>query len=68
MFLTVAKCFIRRYETYPSVIITNENGKGKPFFSYSMIFLRLLFSMTKSVPHLQLIDNVETPQCDVSTH
>ena len=37
MFLTVAKCFIRRYETYPSVIITNENGKGKVFFPYSMI-------------------------------
>ena len=68
MFLTVAKIFTRGNKTYSPVSITNENGKGKPFFSYSMIFLRLLFSMTKSVPHLQLIDNVETPQCDVSTH
>ena len=68
MFLTVAQIFTRGNKTYSPVSITNENGKGKPFFSYSMIFLRLLFSMTKSVPHLQLIDNVETPQCDVSTH
>ena len=68
MFLTVAKIFTRGNKAYSPVSITNENGKGKPFFSYSMIFLRLLFSMTKSVPHLQLIDNVETPQCDVSTH
>ena len=43
MFLTVAKIFTRGNKTYSPVSITNENGEGKPFFSYSMIFLRLLF-------------------------
>ena len=37
MFLTIAKINIQRNKVYSPVIITNENGKGKPFFSYSMI-------------------------------
>ena len=37
MFLTVAKIFTWN-KTYTPITITNENGKGKPFFSYSLIF------------------------------
>ncbi len=37
MFLTVAKINIRGNKVYSPVIITNENGKGKVFFPYSMI-------------------------------
>ena len=33
----MAKNFTRGNKVYSPVIITNENGKGKPFFSYSMI-------------------------------
>jgi hypothetical protein len=33
MFLTVAKNFTLGNKAYPPVTITNENGKGKPFFS-----------------------------------
>ena len=37
MFLTMAKNFTRGNKMYSPVSITNENGKGKPFFPYSMI-------------------------------
>lgn len=37
MFLTIAKNFTRGNKVYSPVSITNENGKGKPFFPYSMI-------------------------------
>ena len=54
----MAKNFTLGNKAYPPVTITNEIGKGKPFFfPYSMIILRLLFSFTKIVPHLQLIDD-----------
>ena len=48
MFLTIAKNFTRGNKVYSPYTITNENGKGKPFFSYSMIFLRLFFCWRKS--------------------
>ena len=40
MFLTAAKIFTWN-KTYTPITITNENGKGKPFFSYFKFFLRL---------------------------
>ena len=33
MFLTMAKNFTRGNKVYSPVTITNESGKGKPFFS-----------------------------------
>ena len=33
MFLTVARIITRGNKVYSPIIITNENGKGKPFFS-----------------------------------
>ena len=33
----MAKNYTRGNKVYSPVIITNENGKGKPFFSYSVI-------------------------------
>ena len=40
MFLTAAKIFTWN-KTYTPITITNENGKGKPFFTSFMFFLRL---------------------------
>ncbi len=57
MFLTVAKCFIRRYETYPSVIITNENGKGKPFFPIFHIFIFVIEKLEKDA--LQKVEKLQ---------
>ena len=37
MFLTVARIITRGNKVYSPVIITNESGKGKPFFSNSII-------------------------------
>ena len=37
MFLTMAKNFTWGNNVYSPFTITNENEKGKPFFSYSVI-------------------------------
>ena len=39
----MAKIFTLGNKVYSPIPITNENGKGKPFFPYSIFYLRLHF-------------------------